>query len=1259
MSTYTPAQALYSHDSKSWTQNNASTWVVQACPSSVPQGQGGKRPLVASCNADRLEPCPGTELRSAMACVTLDADEARHALEHYSYPNWSVCVFSDSTKTHYATNTVWEIDAHTKLTVPSDPDASPQVWMADPEYYAPTIRAAVDVGRRIYDYLVTGLSVDPRWITTSVTRMGARVTLDWRAIGPWGISDALALVRYVQHQAVPEGLLEELTATLKNEMTTEVARLDSKFADVFGDTDESTKEVVASVEVDTGLYRVSDAATRSYERGHQFKGPLCRPPGALHPKSSPMAMWSRITPVPHDTFQVENALWLAQVSRASDPKVEKFVEPGLYSHPWPETRAPETDKLLAGVPKAMSIIELLRLRQEIGLQAEGWRDLPQIFLSEIKASEAHGRPTQVLAGSLAELTEAQIIEICRAVSPRVEIKSNKVKVECPYCGQYGQAVVYLESGAFNCPRTSCDGGSRHITAIALEKGHANLVPWRRPSSQPLQRKALADLDTRTASWSDLGEVHHHTADDVHAAREYLADTLNEVLERDTWRTLIIRGPTGIGKTTTSLKVLQERQTVIRASFARDEGKMALVDAYEPEMPTKLIEGRKESNCDQNHRIRTLMSAGLPLQIVCNDECPSRAGCPYMAQFEGEDFMGVSLGLTHGHLSSLPLKKLQNGSDITVIDENPLAAASQLTDVSQRDLDRLRVGLDFVFADVWENEDGTEDVSPEDTTIERSGETPAVDRLITWLIEALRPEVLARHKNAAKEGVLSDLPLAEYWAQEGSELTQILAAISDADLDAHDRAVLAIAEEHRTNPEAPTPPKRVLTDLVSALQDLAQMAAVGHPRPSRVHLQRVSPVGASEWVLHLSQRRDIQHGRTIILSSTLTPTQYLLAYGQPIGGLEIIEPEVKRQEKRIQVADKQFGVEALLDSNTKTKSYKKRQQERAALYETVTKLVEEERARTGLPVALLGRAKLVQDYLEHRLGKGIIPADLRMPFHRPREPKIEQLKALTLPLGIIAGYAGGVSGSNDFQVDGRFVRSCIVMGSTQPNLGDIARRWRGVFAWFPFVETDPEFGVQLQVDRAVSWQTIPRAAAIAGTELGDGDATTVLAVLQSFGFSDPLANEVLRHSYEDEIVQMIGRMRSVVPDPVDPSIEPRAYILGHVALPGWQVDEVLTYDELRGRLGLDVLTGDRTRKTRVNRQPELLAKRAKRRGRASALLWVAEALVRAGYEPEPGPGSTAARLARRVAELAAEAGLKALSQAELRAVADHVRRTAES
>jgi hypothetical protein len=44
-----------------------------------------------------------------------------------------------------------------------------------------------------------------------------------------------------------------------------------------------------------------------------------------------------------------------------------------------------------------------------------------------------------------------------------------------------------------------------------------------------------------------------------------------------------------------------------------------------------------------------------------------------------------------------------------------------------------------------------------------------------------------------------------------------------------------------------------------------------------------------------------------------------------------------------------------------------------------------------------------------------------------------------------------------------------------------------------------------------------------------------------GFRDARANAILAGLYEAELTQGLGRMRGVIPDPVDPTIVPRAFI----------------------------------------------------------------------------------------------------------------------
>src|SRR5690606_3186564 len=116
------------------------------------------------------------------------------------------------------------------------------------------------VGRKVFDYLVDVLGVDPKYVTTCVTRMGARVTVDWRAFGPRRLHQILAVVRYVETKVFAVGELECLGVRLHRAMTIQARRLDRRLEQVL-EAIVTTTPFKASVTIDGGIYRVSERAT--------------------------------------------------------------------------------------------------------------------------------------------------------------------------------------------------------------------------------------------------------------------------------------------------------------------------------------------------------------------------------------------------------------------------------------------------------------------------------------------------------------------------------------------------------------------------------------------------------------------------------------------------------------------------------------------------------------------------------------------------------------------------------------------------------------------------------------------------------------------------------------------------------------------------------------------------------------------------------------------------------------------------------------
>jgi hypothetical protein len=246
--------------------------------------------------------------------------------------------------------------------------------------------------------------------------------------------------------------------------------------------------------------------------------------------------------------------------------------------------------------------------------------------------------------------------------------------------------------------------------------------------------------------------------------------------------------------------------------------------------------------------------------------------------------------------------------------------------------------------------------------------------------------------------------------------------------------------------------------------------------------------------------------------------------------------------------------------------------RARLFETVKALIAREAARTGLPVALLGPSEVIQAYLDTVLPD--LPKDLRMTWARDRVQKFERLSEYTRPLGFLAGYAYGASGLNVFGIDDhgvfRFCRSCVILGNCYPNLGDVATTHHGLYAGMT-EETRVNPGTiapgycELIHFPLVDWTLTQRTLPFEGTE----QDATVLVRHNVMGYTDSRANSILFGLHDAELLQMLGRMRSVIPDPIDPGLEPRAWVIAGMPLRGVPAAGVNTLEELRGQLGLPI------------------------------------------------------------------------------------------
>ena len=415
------------------------------------------------------------------------------------------------------------------------------------------------------------------------------------------------------------------------------------------------------------------------------------------------------------------------------------------------------------------------------------------------------------------------------------------------------------------------------------------------------------------------------------------------------------------------------------------------------------------------------------------------------------------------------------------------------------------------------------------------------------------------------------------------------------------------------------------------------------------LQAYRPEKSGPWVLRLTVRRTFleSSSKVIFLSATTTPERQQLLVGAPSESSRwiVFRPKLKRKDHRVVIADKSYSKTSLLSKEGTAL--------RERLFETTKKLIETERSRTGLPVAILGPSPIMNMFLAEMLGKKEA-ARHKMPFTTDRVAKVAALKLATERHGFIAGYAYGVAGSNEFFVmDGgakRFVRSVIILGNPIPNLREFARSHRGLFSDFVRYENDNEgFGIGPRVVGEIvipDWRETFRAVPFEGQEK-EGKTLVAKNVI---GFGDDVANSILAGRYEAEILQMAGRSRPYLDDPIDPTIQPRVYVFAGVAIPGWEVDEVLGLEELREQLGLDAEKpktrgGSKSTKTLEDQVRD----RCKKDGAVKTITWLAKGFLRVGKSPEAIP--TFVRLEFEKAGVPFRAPGRNLIQVAIEAVAE--------
>jgi hypothetical protein len=1160
--------------------------------------------------------CRGVDL-DAHSGVPLERRDALHAVyAHYLYPNMSVCRFRTALRGEYAADAVWEIDAHGEL--PADAPLSS---------FEAYLRAAVAVGRRIYVALTTRFGVDARYITTSISRMGCRVTVDWRAFGPRRLHEIFALVRYVEESEFLDGELLGI-------------------AQAHG---------IPELKIDADVYSPSDLPRPGADGCNAFRGPWLRPIGALHNKSS---FWSFIlTPVEHEMFNPDHVAWLTRVSRGRGTEwLEWRKSEGIRNERWPETRWWRIDRLIEDDPRpARPLIELLN---------EGCSKMlrtPEYF-HKARAGDLRSRPRPAVnpTGDL-EVSPERVEAFLHRLGVAPTDHPDRFDFDCPRAGckpTRKRARVFKDSGVFKCFR--CAPAGIPLVTLAAEFGLAHEVPVRRASQSPIARVPIAEVSGSGAhdDWGPYVEVIERTfsrAEEVWADRQ---EVLNAFYSDDSARILIDAADTGTGKTTCTATWLRVRKLRCRIFVERDDAKRPYLDLI-PDAVS--IEGRRAGYNCTNPELEEVMSRREPVAKTLCTTCPDRETCGYYRQPSPSEHNPV---LAHGHGPHAALERFDNGADVDVVDEDALTAVIQNDDLDASELRLFYVDRGFVFPQGAN--DGIEDeialgdfASGRPETIERRAASPRLQVILDRLTNLLTQDaIMAYDLGAAREGRLTDLALARYLFRY-DDLRRAVLEVDEHDRRAHEtlrldlvhaqpyashyvakedeerwpRSVerLAAISEARDRGEDETfaelgaaidwtarrlrplrmpdhaaerRPKNVLDDLLDALRGLYTLWATNTDRPARLQAYRADRTGS--WVLRLTTRREFMGSPKIIhLGATCTPERYRLLYGNPTADRRwiVYRPKLPKNEERIVIADRSYGTTQIGKDAALRKS----------LFETVNTLIDRESTRTKLPVAVIGPSAVMNAFLREKLGDRA--RGFAMPFRsHERTEKMTALKDLTVPLGFIAGYAFAVAGSNEFSVEERglrrFVRALVVLGNPVPNVEDVAREHRGLFEQHTrLVEDEIEMIGMRVISEAVvpDWRFQFRRVPFSGTEK---DAT-VMAATNVPGFASAVANAVLYGAYEAQVLQIVGRLRGHLDDPVDPTVRPRVFIFAGLAIPGWHVDRVLRLDELRAELGLVVeekVSRGRASKKSLTQQ---IQDRCRERGERAAVEWFVALLLKAG------------------------------------------------
>lgn len=1108
-------------ESRRWRNDEYPYYIVQALQ---PEHALSSPKALLEEPCDGGEQCPGTH-RSAFSGVCLARRDALHALRHYGYANQSICRFKSNVRAEYAVDLTVDIDAHDRL-----PSALRKTT------FDPYIAAAVEAGRIWLDWLI-GFGVWPGFITTSVTRMGARVTVDWRAFGPRRVHEVVTVARHIQCLVFAEGQLEAIAA----------------------------KHVVPTLEVDLSPYKCADHPRADARGENTFKGKWLRPTLALHSRSRD-DMWFRTVAVPHDRFRVEHAGWLVDVSRnAGTHNLEIFDHKLVaFNRRVPEAREPRWDHLVEQHPLGVECLPLVDLFE----RADVLEVLPE-HRDEIDAAWRRSNGCRITRREF-DVKEEDVLAIADELGT-YRRHGNKVAFEtCPRAQCRGRhskwkTELFLDNGQFHCYKASCDR-SIPIHDLAREDGCSHLLTLRRQSSRVSGLVPVSGPVSDGDPWQGADyQVIDREFDTVEALCDDRGKAYDDFMRDERATTLLDLSQTGTGKTSTTIRLLKGLAAAgrpFRVFVPRTES----ATPYLEELPSaRFVRGRTAKiaahpdpvlNCRNKH-LEMVSSNWEPIaQTLCNEGCEHFGGCTYLRQFE--ELEGQSLVLNHPY-AMRELKAIKNDSVLDVVDEDPITYVGRHVELNAKDLERLKTDL-RIEVDPLLNESMradpelrpyADDISADDARLVRGPSNSRIDRLITGLARCLeRDHVAGVDLRYGQEPLLGDRDLARVMFAR-PDVTEAVDTIADDDVDLIEAQGAELSALYRASDgvqgpdERLWPPKRVFRQLVTALRDAAYAHRAGRDFTSALQLVR----SRGRWVYHLSERHEFLPGsrKIIILSATLTPERLRLLGRE--WGVTVYRASLPKREERIVVCDQSFSTSALHGAKSDAK--------RARLFETLRAVIDGERTRTGLPVALLGTSKTINAF---NAWNGV-EARLRLPFPAEvREERFRELKSRTVALGYIPGLVHSVSGSNGFEVDGQFCRVAVVLHAI-PNLTDFARVHRGLFAGLMRDVEEPLMGLLIPEPIMVDWTQTFRSVAWPCSEL-NGLAWVAHNVC---GYRDPIANELLLGAYQGGALQALGRIRSGL---VTSGETPRVYLFGPLPLPRWPVDHWRSLEEVRDCHGLD-------------------------------------------------------------------------------------------